>query len=72
MFVFPDFYKDHNTELDTPSLRGLWNSAPYLLDGRAQTLKEIFTKYNKNNQHGKTGHLSDAELDALVAFLKSL
>ena len=70
--IFPDYYQEHDTVLDTPSLRGLWNTAPYLLDGRAKNLKEIFTKYNKDNKHGQTEHLTEDELDALINFLKSL
>lgn len=30
---------------DTPTLKELWLTAPYLYDGRAATLEQIFTKY---------------------------
>ena len=29
--------------IDTPTLRGLWNTAPYFHDGSARTLDEVFT-----------------------------
>ena len=57
---------------DTPSLRGVWHTAPYLHDGRASTLQEVFITHNPANQHGHTSHLSEAELHDLVAFLLSL
>jgi len=43
-----------------------------LHDGRAKTLKEVFTEFNPEDKHGQTSHLSDEELQALVEFLKSL
>ena len=57
---------------DTPSLRGVWHTAPYLHDGRASTLPDVFITHNPANQHGHTSHLSEAELHDLVAFLRSL
>ena len=57
---------------DTPSLRGVWHTAPYLHDGRAPTLREVLITHNPTDQHGHTTHLSEAELHDLVAFLLSL
>ncbi len=57
---------------DTPSLKGVWASAPYLHDGRAQTLLEIFTKYLTDNQMGMTKGLSTTELDQLVRYMQEL
>jgi hypothetical protein len=58
--------------LDTPSLLELRRSEPYLHDGRAKTLEEIFTKCNPHDDHGKTSHLSGAEIHALCEFLRYL
>lgn len=55
--------------LDVPSLLHLWDTAPYLHDGRAKTLHDFFTKHNPEDRHGKTSHLSASQLDDLVAFL---
>lgn len=55
-------------EFDTPSLRELWLTAPYLHDGRAPTLRNLLTTLN----HGDAAGLSDAELAALEAFLLTL
>jgi cytochrome c peroxidase len=57
---------------DTPTLLGVYRAGPYLHDGRAKTLHEVLTVHNKGDQHGQTSHLSPAEVDDLVAFLKSL
>jgi len=40
--------------------------------GAAVTLHEVLTKFNPNDQHGKTSHLSKQELDDLVEYLLSL
>lgn len=57
---------------DTPTLLGLYRCAPYLHHGRAKTLHEVLTVFNKADKHGKTSHLQPNEIDDLAAFLKSL
>jgi YVTN family beta-propeller protein len=57
---------------DTPTLLGVYRTAPYLHHGKAKTLHDVLTTCNKEDKHGKTSHLKPAELDDLVAFLKSL
>jgi cytochrome c peroxidase len=57
---------------DTPSLIEGHRTSPYLHDGRAVTLKQVFTDHDKQGRHGKTNLLTDVELDDLVAFLRSL
>jgi cytochrome c peroxidase len=47
-------------------------TAPYLHDGRAMTLRDVFVAFNNNEKHGTTAHLSDAELFALETFLMTL
>jgi mono/diheme cytochrome c family protein len=59
-------------EFDTPSLVELWRTGPYLHSGAAVTVREVLTKFNPENRHGKTSHLSPHELDALVEYLQSL
>jgi YVTN family beta-propeller protein len=60
------------TGIDTPTLKGLWQTAPYLHDGRAATLMEIFTKYITNDKMGKTSDLSPTQLGQLVEYLQEL
>jgi YVTN family beta-propeller protein len=57
---------------DTPALLGVYRTAPYLHHGKAKTLRDVLTTCNKEDQHGKTGHLKPEQLDDLVEFLKSL
>jgi YVTN family beta-propeller protein len=63
---------DVSPAFDTPSLRGVVYTAPYLHDGRAETLAEIFTKHNGQHKHGNAHELKAAELVDLVEFMKSL
>ena len=49
---------------DTPSLRELWLTAPFLHDGRAPTLRDVLTTFNTGDQHGRTSGLAEAELAA--------
>jgi YVTN family beta-propeller protein len=57
---------------DTPTLLGVYRTAPYLHHGKAKTLRDVLTTCNKGDKHGKTSHLKPAEVDDLVEFLKSL
>lgn len=57
---------------DTPTLLGIYRTAPYLHTGKAKTLHEVLTTCNKDDQHGRTSQLARSEIDDLVAFLKSL
>ncbi|HAH45004.1 MAG TPA: hypothetical protein DCM07_09130, partial [Planctomycetaceae bacterium] len=59
-------------EYDTPTLLGIYRTAPYLSHGKAQTLEEVLTTYNHDDQHGKTSQLSRQDIADLVEFLKAL
>lgn len=58
--------------LDTPTLHGLWHSAPYLHDGSAATLREVLIDANPTDAHGVTSGLSETQLTDLEAYLLSL
>jgi cytochrome c peroxidase len=58
--------------IDTPTLRFLYDSPPYLHDGSAATLREVLTTANPDDAHGVTSHLSEQELADLIAFLMAL
>jgi len=60
------------TGIDTPTLRGLWRTAPYLHDGSAETLREVLVARNAGDRHGVTSSLSPAELDDLEVFLLTI
>ena len=57
---------------DTPTLLGLYRSAPYLHHGKAATLREVLTTENHTDRHGRTSQLSSSEIDDLVEYLKAL
>lgn len=57
---------------DTPTLRGLWKSAPYLHDGSAATLRDVLRTRDLSGKHADLFHRSDADVDRLVAYLNSI
>jgi DNA-binding beta-propeller fold protein YncE len=57
---------------DTPTLLGIYRTAPYLHHGRAESLEEVLTKYNPHDKHGVTSHLTPAQVADVVEFLKAL
>ena len=57
---------------DTPTLLGIYRTAPYLHHGTAATLEEVLTTRNVGDKHGKTSQLSKPQIADLVEFLKSL
>lgn len=63
---------DDSIKFDTPHLNNVYASPPYLHDGRAKTLEEIWTLYGKTDKHGLTSDMSKIELNDLVEYLKSL
>jgi YVTN family beta-propeller protein len=63
---------DDSILFDTPHLNDVYASAPYLHDGRAATLEEIWTKYGKNDRHGVVNDMTKIQLNDLIDYLKSL
>jgi cytochrome c peroxidase len=55
---------------DTPSLRGIWDSAPYLHDGSKATLDDVLA--GPSAHVGAATTLSASDHAALVEYLKSL
>ncbi|MGA8529034.1 MAG: hypothetical protein WB622_04920, partial [Acidobacteriaceae bacterium] len=62
---------DNSGLLDTPQLRNIALTAPYLHDGSAATLEEIWTIYNPHDQHGRTNDLTKDELNDLIEYLRT-
>jgi YVTN family beta-propeller protein len=63
---------DDSIKFDTPFLNNIWSSPPYLHDGRAATLEEIWTLYGRTDNHGVINDLSKIQLNDLIEYLKSL
>jgi cytochrome c peroxidase len=57
------------TALDTPTLRGLWSTAPYLHDGSAADLMDVLVTRNRQQRHGATAALTVQQREDLVAYL---
>lgn len=57
---------------DTPTLLGVYRSAPYLHHGKARTLTDVLTTCNVGDRHGKTSQLQPTQIADLVEFLKAL
>jgi YVTN family beta-propeller protein len=82
---FPPLYTDRNmhdvgtrgpfdshAKFDVPHLNNIYDSAPYLHDGKAATLEEIWTRYNPDDKHGVTNDMTKDQLNDLVEYLKTL
>ncbi len=61
---------DTKTAFDTPSLRHLWASAPYLHDGSATTLAQLVELCG--DTMGRTKQLTAADKAALAAYLATM
>jgi len=62
---------DNSGLLDTPQLTNVALTAPYLHDGSARTLEEIWTVYNPEDKHGRTSDLTKDELNDLIEYLRT-
>jgi len=63
---------DRSPLIDTPQLTNIALTAPYLHDGSARTLEEIWTVFNPKDTHGVTNDLQKDELNDLIEYLKTL
>ena len=63
---------DRSPVLDVPHLRNVAYSAPYLHDGSARSLEEIWTVFNPKDTHGLSNDLTKDELNDLIEYLKTL
>ncbi len=53
---------------DTPTLIEVWRTAPYLFDGRAASMMDVYTVH----RHGIEKKLSEKEIEELVEYVNSL
>jgi cytochrome c peroxidase len=64
--------RDATDMFDTPHLLGIAQTGPYLHDGRAKTLEELWTTYQTNDLHGVSSYMNKHQLNDLVEYLKTL
>ncbi len=63
---------DRTGLFETPHLNNIYDSAPYLHNGIAPTLEEIWTRFNPYDTHGVTNDMTKDQLNDLIEFLKIL
>lgn len=63
---------DRSPRIDVPHLPDVAYSAPYLHDGSARSLEEIWTVFNPKDTHGVTNDLTKDELNDLIEYLRTL
>ena len=63
---------DRTGNFDVPHLNNIYDSAPYLHNGMAATLEQIWTVHNPDDRHGVTNDMTKDQLNDLIEFLKTL
>ncbi len=64
--------QDIGKPFDTPTLREVWRTSPYMHDGRAVTIYDVITTHNPSDARGKTSVLTEEEKRNLVEYVLSL
>jgi hypothetical protein len=62
---------DRESKFDIPHLNNIYDSAPYLHNGIAHTLEEIWTVYNPYDKHGVTNDLTKDQLNDLIEYIRT-
>ena len=62
---------DSVTTFDVPHLTNIYATAPYLHDGKARSLEEIWTLYNAHDTHGVTRDMTNQDLNDLIEYLRT-
>jgi YVTN family beta-propeller protein len=62
---------DNTGLLKAPVLTNIALTAPYLHDGSARSLEEIWTVFNPEDKHGRTNDLTKDELNDLIEYLRT-
>lgn len=62
---------DKGKKWDTPTIREVWRTAPYMFDGRSVTMMDVLTKHNPGDIHGKTSNLTKEQLEDLAEYVLS-
>jgi cytochrome c peroxidase len=63
---------DEQGVFDVPHLNNIYDSAPYLHNGIAPTLEEIWTRFNPEDRHGVSNDMTKDQLNDLIEYLKTL
>jgi YVTN family beta-propeller protein len=63
---------DRTGNFDVPHLNNIYDSAPYLHNGMADTLEEIWTVHNPYDKHGVTNDMTKDQLNDLIEYIRTL
>lgn len=63
---------DDSGDFDTPQIGDVYETAPYLHDGRCNSLEEIWTIFNPGDTHGVTNDMAKENLNDLIEYIKTL
>jgi YVTN family beta-propeller protein len=63
---------DTDPLFDVPQLEGVSLKPPYLHNGEAPELEDIWTKFNPDDKHGFTSDMDKVQLNELIEYLKTL
>jgi YVTN family beta-propeller protein len=63
--------RESETAFDTPTLIEVWRTGPYLHDGRAATILDVFNGRDAGPIHGLRSRLKEREIRDLAAFVLS-
>jgi YVTN family beta-propeller protein len=63
---------DRKVLFDVPQLVNVYDSSPYLHNGMAHTLEEIWTRFNPYDTHGVTNDMTKDQLNDLIEYLMTL
>jgi YVTN family beta-propeller protein len=64
--------KTWQKEFDTPHLNNIYEDAPFLHNGGAATLEEVWTRFNIYDWHGLTSDLTRRQFNDLMAYVRAL
>ena len=64
--------QDAGKPIDTPTLIEVWRTAPYLHDGRAETIEEVISVHNPQDKRGTTRSLTQKQIKDLAEYVLSL
>lgn len=59
-------------EIDVPHLNNIYDGGPYLHNGAAQTLEQIWTDFNLYDYHGYTQDMTRQQFNDLIAYMKAM
>ena len=62
---------DNTGVLKAAQLTNIALTAPYLHDGSARSMEEIWTVFNPDDKHGRTNDLTKDELNELIEYLRT-